>query len=555
MQNKTWPSRRLQLGIIVVLAVGAALQVFLPPLTREGRAEKLYNDSWFIGRKADVIEEIRPGRADVAIKKLEAALKLSPGNSLYEQALVLQCPKDKLPQLLKTHKFGLKAKRFAAGFALKKDWENWQPSSRIAVRAPIPGMPPLPGTPGPTHTDPDKLLKRLHELSKLDPTNGLPHYQKAGILQRLGRTNEALAEVKAGNACAVVEFYTPSVTDTILNSLMSSVFIDIDFTTSARMRDTARFLTDTANDRLRRGRVDEARTILEDCCRMGVKYATAEPHTIITFLVGKAIFSIGKKDLDPLYRDFGMNDRLEALKQTDAAFERGIAQTKRHIDGSMDRLMTNMLRPLAEPFHIGYSAGTAANLLVLLGLFWIPAAVRRRGHAALTLAPWSEGWLARMFLAVYIPVFAVFLALVMVGAGRYSELLGEYGQFGDTFYVAISVLIGICQLVLIAIALKSLHRRYDEQTGERTSIFRFIFKAPAAAKAWTRKYLATAMAAQIVFLGCCFLILTIIYEPIVGAHPWQIGRFRVTSISAEQALVRSISTELQATGFAQISEK
>lgn len=548
MHNRAWPSRWLQIGIIVVLTVGAALQVFLPPLTRAGRAEKLYTDAWFIGRKADVIEEFRPGRADVAAKKLEAALKLSPGNSRYEQALVWQCPKEKLPQLLKTHKLGPKARRFAAGFAIKKDWEGWHPPSLFDA-------PSAPGALSSFRTVSERLLKQLDELAKLDPSNGLPHYQKAQVMGRLGRTNEVVAEVRTGNACAVVEFYTPSVNDTILNSTTSPTFIGADFTTGARMRETARFLKDTASDRLRHGQIDEAREILEDCCRMGVKYATSEPHTIITFLVGTAVFAIGKKDLDPLYRDFGMKDRLGAVKRTDAAFEDGIARIKQHTSGGMDRLMTSMLQALAAPFLVGFSAGTAANLMFLFALLWIPAALRKRGQAAVTITPWSEGWLTKMLLAVYIPAFAVFFALMMLALSKYPAFLGEYGQFGSGFYVPVGVLIALCQLVLIALALKSLHRRYDEQTGESTGIFRFIFKVPAAAKSWTRQYVATAMAAQFVFLGCCFLILTVIYEPVVGAHPWQVDRFKITSISAEQALVHSISTELQAASFAESSKK
>jgi Na+/proline symporter len=153
--------------------------------------------------------------------------------------------------------------------------------------------------------------------------------------------------------------------------------------------------------------------------------------------------------------------------------------------------------------------------------------------------PWGQGWLARILLAVLLPLAVVLAGLVMTvtpARAESSMVLAAYGGMAA---------IGLCEIVLLVLVLKRLHRASDETTGELTGILRFIFTARAAWKAWTRKYVMAAMLGQLALLGCCFLIAIIVYKPVFGAHPWQTDRFKIGSLSREATEVTRLTKELE----------
>ena len=559
-EDRKWPSRRVQYAIIIVLAVGAAVQVFCPPLTRAGRAEKLYLDAWFAGWPyVPGIYDNWEGR-EAAVRKLEAALRLSPGNSLYEQALVWHYPREKLADLLKSRRPGPEARRLAAGLIYQHERALPARAGPLSMPGPgipsPPGAPPVPAAPPPARpprpaavTD-EHLLNRLDELAKIDPANALPHYRKAFILRRSNRLDDAYAEVLTANRIGTIRFYVPAVRSAILDGQLWSGFILDRFEDLARFRDLARGFLDMANERLRHGRVDEARAMLEAGCQMGTNLAASQPHGYIQLLAGRAVVSICEKDLGPLYKDFGMKNRAAALRRTDEAFERAVSAIRAENSASMPRLLARVSQVSAAPLILNGGACAALGLAVLIYLFSIPArtVARRRQEEPVTLPPWGQGWLARMFLAVYIPTFLVWAGIAMLFPSLVPGLVPGWEESGGvavTLWGFVAVLL-LSQLALLVLPLRALHRRYDDHTATRTGIFRFIFKAPAAAKAWTRKYLIAAMAAQLVFLACCFLLTLIVYKPIFGGHPWQFERLRIGGTSAEQALVARLAADVQA---------
>ncbi len=486
----TWPSRRVQLAVIAVLVLGAIISVFWQPLTREGRAEKLYLDSWFVGGMESIVSGTQATHGKAAVAKLEAALRLSPGNSLYEQALVWQYPRKKLPELLKKRQLSPEASRLAAG-----------------------------------------LMSRPDALARADPTNSLVHYRKAFALQKLGRMDEACAEMRTASSLEGIRFYTPEVPRVVLDSMGSPMMTSRSFGQVFEFRLLSLALADTADEHLRQGRVDEACGILEDCCRMGVNLASSEPPTLMCMRVGAAVFGIAKAQLEPIYKDFGMKDSLAALRRLDAAFQEAGQSWRSAIDYSAP--MRRMMRIFVAPGVLWLAGCLSSGLAVLVFLWWLPAAIvrKRRGDTALIVPPWSGGFLARMFLAVYIPASAVALGMTFIEPLTWLSWLA--------FFVAIPV-----QLVLLGVTLRVLHHRYDGHAGERTGILRFIFKAPAAAKAWMRKYLIAALGAQLVFLACCLLLVAIIFKAAFGAHPWEVQRLPVGNMSHEQAVVRQIAVDL-----------
>lgn len=530
-QVRTWPSRRLQLTVIAVLVLGAALRVYWPPLTPKGRAEKLYTDSWFVGG-ANLFDLSRCHNRDASISLLAKALKLSPGNSLYEQALVWQYDPKKLPDLLKRRHLGPKARRLAAG--------------RIADRAVYQSI-RLPRKPD-INADLREELGRLSSLQKADPTNSLIYYRKANVLQQLGRTDEALAEMKAGNRLGPTKFYYPDVSREVADSLSSPLIASPQFSTNAATRRLAMAMSDLANNRLRQGKVQEAREILESCMPMSVNVARSEPPTIISVLVGHAVFSITGAQLKPIYKDFGMKEELAGYDRLDEGFNRASGVSRAEFDPTGFQKRCSLV--VGIPTVAVIASGAALALAFLTGLLWIPAWLmrRRRSQETLAVLPWGEGFLSRISVPVYLLLFAGVCAMAFLSPSRLYQ--DPYSFAMQSIALAMIGVVLLVQLLILALVLRVLHHRYDEHTGERTGILRFIFKAPANAKAWTRKYVMAALGAQIIFLACCFLLATIVYKPIFGGHPWQVNRFRVSYISREQAAMMPVGEDLRKAGLA-----
>ena len=517
--TRTWPSRRLQLTIIAVLALGAALRVFWQPLNKEARAEKLYLDSWFVGGWNIFQTGKFPKSSEAAIRRLEAALRLSPGNSLYEQALVWQYPCRQLPRLLEERKLGIEARGLAAGLIYERR-ERKSPTDSLGEK-----------------------LRRLDALAKADPSNALVHYCKAFAFQEAGRPDEACAEMRIANRLGAIRLYLPEMTNPVFDALCGPAVYTLPFPDMAESRRLARAQADSADERLRQGKAGEACEILESTCRMGVNIASTEPPSIISALVGKAAFAIAVKPLLPIYKDFGMREELAAMQRVDGANERGVQSCRSAIkDNPFEK---RIAVAFAIPVALVLATYLCPLLMVVFLLMWtLPAIIRkRRRESALAAPPWGEGWLARTFLVIYLPALAVVLGMAFLW---WFSLFPGIVPSPDGLGPGLIAVVILAQAVALGAVLRILHHRYDEHTGERTGILRFVFKAPAAAKAWTRKYLIAALAAQLVFLVCCFLLATIVYKPIFGGHPWEANRFRVTNISHEQAVARRIARDLKA---------
>ena len=520
-----------------MLAVASAFTVFSPSLTREGRAKKHYLDGWFsklvepwISDDLN-IEDVKRDNNNAAVWELEAALELSPGNSLYEQALVWKYPAEKLPVLLKGRKLGTKARLLAADKIYKyEDEKHKQPTS-------FPGMPTTSKSQTKQLTE-DEILKKkltlLDDLQKADPTNALVHYRKAVAYKNAGKLENAAAEIRIANRMDETRWYLPEVSPEVANTGESPIICNI-FSDNPRFRELARMLSDMASERLRHGKVDDAVGLLEDCCQMGVNIASTKPRTLISFLVGRAIFSIGWAKLEPIYKDFGMKEKLQDYRKLDQAFRRGQASAKAWI-GSYGFQMGDYALKLVTPMVLALSPFMAVGVLILVFVWWIPSAIARKvkRETALTLPPWNYGWMSRIFASIYIPVFAIMFATITWKSSLISFAGYPIFDYPGRMPIVVAIL---AQLVLVGVTLRILHHRSDEHFGQRTGIFRFIFKAPAAVKFWTRKYVMAALAASLLFLGCCFMLTVILYKPIVGAHPWQMNRFPVGMMLGEEAVV------------------
>lgn len=509
---RTWPSPWVQATLFLALLAGAAFQVMAPAWDSRQRATQLYQDSWFVGGRGGNLEA---RHREAAVARVEAALELAPGNPLYEQALVWHSPPERLQALLKERRLGPGARTLAAGLLFQQ---------ATAYR----------------RADAADLVAALDTLIAADPTNALPRYLNAHLLARMGRFGDALAEVQAGNRLPTMRHYLPAVGRSVRDSAASPMLTANLSPVHLALRNLARLLWDEAHVRLRQRKADEARAILEACCRMGVQAAGAEPRASVPFLVGEAVFSIGWSGLDPLLKDFGPKQKLETYEAMGGALERVQRDVREGFDAS-SRGVARYATALLAPLFLRY-AGMLAAILLLGALLCRTAAARaarRSEETPVTVAPWGPGWLARVCLALY--GFGALCLLALAAALRAAPDTAAVGLY-STLAVP---LCGLPLLFLLA-ALSSIRRGYGRHTGVYVPLSRVLPRRHPAVSAWAWRHLSTALAYQALFLIACLCLATCLYKPLIGGHPWQVERFAVGTLSQEEALVTRGLTGIRA---------
>jgi hypothetical protein len=502
------PSRRLQIAAVVVLAIGAALTVFIPPLNKASRARQLYEDAWF----GDFDRY-----SEKSVRLLEVALRLAPGNSLYEQALVWNYPSNELPQLMKERKLGPDATRLTYGLI-------YTPMHR-PFDVPNSGRPESP-------------LAQALKLSRLDSRNSIARYYAAGCLVKAKRLQDAYASVQVGNRLGKGRFYEPEMTEFVSDS-MAMVSDRIDErggSMRAVVRDAAGGLAELGNLRLRAGDVEGASEIFEACCRMGVNCALSGRLT-----EGRSIFKIGWKSLRPVCKDFGMKEKLAEYSSLDKEFDRA----NRVIRKSLRTDFAAFVRgSLAIACIVCVPVFGVLGMMIVAGLLGLWSGIcktiaLRGGQQLLEIVPWDEGWLTRLLLAAHLPIFCLLMVLVVVAWAHAP-------QKNDLVYLGFVIAFGlVIELFVVGVMQNKLRRSFNESTCERLGVLRFTFLGPASRQAWSSEWLMDGIRALVAFLVCVGLLVIILFKPVFGFHPWQYQRIPYTSARQKATMMDRINLDLE----------
>lgn len=515
--TRKWPSRRACTAIFFLLLIGAAIQTFVPPLNRETRGRQLYEDAW-----CDCDFTWSTPSSTESVKILDAALNLYPENSTYQQALVWKYPKERLPQLLKERNLSSKARSLAYGLIF---------------------------TPGLANVTPDKALSSAAELKRLDVGNSIACYFEAYSLGKCRRLDEAYADVRAGNRIGVGHLYEPEVSKAVRESLIYSkeeAHIDSHYITV--LQAVARDLSFLANRKLQAGDVRGACDVLDECCRMGASVAAVEPRTEIKSCVAQSIFSIGYRPLSTICKDYGMRKELAPYSRMDKVFEDGRRALSRQAVGSFDNMGEGFV-PLIVYYSLPQSlaGGLALSMLLMaIALVWwqVWAIAGRKGGVGLkTISPWSEGQMVRLFLAAYLPIVAVSSLLVAILHFDHRLAKLVVVSSGAAAFIPLGLVI-LGEIVVPCLLIRALRRAYMESMGEKVGVFRFIFLGPARRQAWSSRCATRALCAQFAFFICAALLLIIVYKPIFGIQPWQVGRIPCMMHEGERAISDRLVADL-----------
>ncbi|MHB1456698.1 MAG: hypothetical protein ACYC0V_07265 [Armatimonadota bacterium] len=550
---------KLQIAVFLIVLIAALLQYTLPLTNRESRAEKLYIDSWFQGSTffSWMMESITDTFPDddekrkMSISKLEKALLLSPGNSMYEQALAKQYPPKDLPKLLADSKLGNKARWLAHYryylYSARTNSANMDEIIRAECQKPererkyhVNGA----------HVYPDQYLREnlrnLDELAAVIPGYPPIYLHRATIYGDMMQYDKMMANIRKANNMnpynAISIDRLPQLDQTILT--YAEEFVIYQSYTSKLTTQTGTY----GNQLLRGGKVDEAIRVHEDLCRLGVKYAQQEPQSINTMMTGISVFFRGWDRLRPLYKDFGYADRLEGYNGIS-----GILLNAYEIMRDGDERSTIYKTSVFDIFYWYLSL----LILIIIGIIisaltWTILIIlqKRRTQESYQLTAWQNGWLVKRFVIIYGAVFT--LMLILTGIFPYISIptfammsLGCMHADVYAFYNTGTAASLLTQVVMSILLIRKLRLEYRMKTGDNIGITRFIFNPPAEIGVWICKSFTRMYAAQLIFLTFILMVGAIYYKATLDFYPWQPERVRIFDTRVRDAVVQKAGIMLE----------
>lgn len=544
--KKKWTLRRIQIAAIIVITVLFLARVFIPPMTQQARAEKLYLDGWFLTVRVKGGGD-RETDKNKSVEMFKQALALSPGNSLYEQALVWKCPEKDLHDLIVNGKLGKKAfilanHRYYTYLDKQADNDERRISSKKPKKPSIYSASDMYYYP-PLH-QPEywrKKLERLEKLAAVDPDNALIRYRRAYIFANMGRQSDMLNEVRKANAMDLCAIRVPEISPRIVNTLADprneGIFGDL-----SQLRELARQMAGYSNEQLRNKNVTAALAASEDACRMGVKLASMEPVNFINYLVATAVFAIGRAKVDAIYRNFGMTDEMKKYQSVGMVFENGVGEFRKYIENS-----TIISQPYPSITTYAFFAIFSIFSLILFILLWgVTSLIRRIMHRQkVDIKAWDEGWLLKIMLTLYLPLLLITLIVNSFIKQELSSNIFRYIEGPDS----VAFIIIAIQLSLMIVLMLKLKKQYSISHGEKVSLLKFQFRIPMEARAWICRSFTLMFAAQTIFLLVCGMLASQFFISYYKTCPWQFERLPViynneNAVAQKQAdRIRKIAIE------------
>ena len=485
--------RRIQIAAIIIITALFLIRIFTPPLTKHARAEKLYQDAWFMKL------EYLAGYDDAAREKVSAlfkqALSLSPDNSLYQQALVWNCPKSSLKLLIDQQPLDQKALIIAHHRLYAPDKGN----PRITGKTPSGGS-------DSSHWR--RELDNAKKIAAIDPENALVRYRIAYVYGKMVRQSDMLAEVRKANSMKLVAIRVPEVSPVIRHTMVDPT-IGPFFEDSDKYRELARQMVGYSNELLRKGDIPAALDVSEEVCRMGIRLTSMQPYSYINNMVAQAVYAIGYRKLDIICRDFGMTGRLIGYRSINDLFNKNSENTKANLSRSMEMMTTPF-----KAIQLCMSALTVSFVsMMLFLLFWgITAIIRKaKGKEGFAINAWDEGWILRLLLPVY-------LLIIILGSAQFKG--------HDTMTYSFAMII-IVNLILAGVVIARLRKSYTSSQPDQVGSMRFIFAMPIAVRTWICRSLALFFAAQLVFVLCLGMLASQFTITRYRVLPWQILRMHL----------------------------
>lgn len=520
--NCGWPSRKVQITFLAVLAAIMMASVCQDYLSMS-KADRLYEQAW-LRPSGPYAEE---GNQD-AIERLKAALKISPDNSLYQQALIWKTPPQEMAHIVKDYNLTPEAKRLYVGLTLTLS-EDTRKGKLVRPRS---------------------LSERLrisHLLKEADSKNPFAYYEEAAALSDAGRYKEAYQDVYTGNRMGIGHLYVPEVSPSVRNSLSSPKMRDAAVMQIDSCRRAAFGVVKYSEQMVRQHNDKEASDVIHECLRMSMSVSQCTPLSTMSMLTGTRLF------FSHYWRHTRISDRLRD-KSRDSLYDK-ISEVLQKNSKAMATFMSSddeqsgtMQSMLVRYSILGgalFGVVLSAMLGMLAGLWYIAcsSAVRKKQQAGILLDAWGEGWVTRLCLKVYVPIFALLGGFVYI-------IMHLHGIAADFDAIAIgfavpSGLIILGQTITLVRMIAQARKSLAESMKDKTDAAASVLSGRASRRAWVTRSIAAGLAVNAAFLTCLLMISIIGFKPMFGNEPWEVGKTQYFFIKIRERVLKACNSDLQ----------
>lgn len=528
--NNKWSLRQIQIAAIIIITALFLIRILTPPLTKHARAEKLYQDAWFL--KYKYLGEYDDAARGKVCRMFRKALAISPDNTLYQQAVAWNCPEAELKSLIDKGKLDSKALIIAY-----HRYYTYADNTAFdeALKSYYKSHPGKPKTNLPYNKETllgsaywQGKLDRIDKLAKIDPENAMVGYQRAYIYGTKGKQYEMLADVRRANSMRFIATGIPEVSHVVKNTMVDPV-ITAPFEGLSKNRELARQIVGYSNELLRLKKIPAALDASEEICRMGIKMTSTQPYTNINYLVANAVFAIGYRKLDSICRDFGRTGELTKYRSINELFELNAKKQTTNIANLMQMTRAFVIVQIFSAF-IMISFACTMLFLMLWGIMAVIRYVKRKEK--FNTKAWNEGWILRLLFSIYLPSILLIMIFGITQPNGYNGFMHS------------SIIMIAVSLIFAGIVAVKLRNSYDSSQEKQIGLLRFIFIMPIEVRTWICRSYTLFFGAQLVFILCLGMLVSQFSITRYRVLPWQIERMHLFRVDIESSTAKSYADEV-----------
>lgn len=378
----------------------------------------------------------------------------------------------------------------------------------------------------------------LKKASNLDPKNALTLYLLASEAASQKTFDKALALLKQGNSLESCTAYPLpadiggkglSQEEVVMESSMSQA----DLGTSARLRQSARYMADTANALHAGGRSDEALSILRETKLMAKKTAQMEPRMMMSVLVGVSITNIALKQEEQIYRETGSKTGLTEIAKEKSELQYIKAGARAYNDQSMKNLVRRTAK-ISVPAVLVSALPLQMMVMLFILLVWAGLAPKAgpasANHPEAADQAFPMGKLFMLYVLVFLPIGIIATALVYLLSA--SKLVGLNGAIA---FIAAWVPTILLHWKAVSSYKKALRQQASDQEKPK-----FWIGAPHQEKREVIRRLAGVHGGAMVFLVLWGILASCGGKLVTGSFPWQFDRLMSEPLQWEQRYVTDL---------------
>jgi hypothetical protein len=296
-----------------------------------------------------------------------------------------------------------------------------------------------------------------------------------------------------------------------------------------------------------KNKIPEAVGILDECSRMEMGIALSEPHFTTNYLLGVDAFKGTAERLVrllPMLKDTKKATEYKKLGKTLIQGSKTVG-TLMHSHDEQQEIAQTLLERYSIPGATAVGITISIVIAALASVWYLiwAAAVRAKKQKQIVIAPWGEGWLARLCIRVYLPTFVLIGIFIGVASRSNGPIAKNYDILTMSYAVPIALII-FAQMIVLTRVIGTIRKSLAKATEERIGTVGVLFAGPANRLAWSARQTVGAFGVHTAFLAGILFLSIIIYKPLFGNEPWETTKTQFSFAKDQHIVMDETAAEL-----------